>query len=498
VVHYEDALREAGVPFRTVGGRHYYDRSEVGWTIAALAAIEDPHDPVALVGALRSPFFGVTDAMLLDLHTAGGEFCYLRPLPGAADPALARAWTLLAALHRERNAVAPAAVVERLLAGTEALAAYALEPQGEARVANLLKVLDTARALEATGALTFRGLVRWLRDRGAARYEEEESAVDADDAVRLMTIHKAKGLQFPVVIVPDLGREGPWRAPVVLADRGSGRLAVNLGRLADASMTTLDWADVEAREIQRLDAEALRVLYVALTRAERQLVFPVPPRPEGKGFYQHLGTLLAAPTADVAAEDLDRARRGAGTEGSPGGATGARETLEAWRARHRALVTRGGAVDVASPADDGARSTPLPRAARQRASAAALARAALLVVDLARPADAPAAVAALGARRGARPEIVAEATRLLARALEDPMVVRARQASWLARDVPVAVGAEGSVMEDRLDILFEEPGGLVAVRLGDGATDAAPGLPPDALARALGRPVREVLRLDLA
>ena len=233
VAAYEDALRAAGIPFRTVGGRHYYDRSEVGWTIAALAAIEDPHDPVALVGALRSPFFGVTDEALRRLHAAGGEFSYQRPLPAAADPALAEAWALLGALHRERNQVAPAAVVERLLADTQVLAAYALEPQGEARVANLLKVLDTARALEATGALTFRGLVRWLRDRGAARYEEEESAVEAEDAIRLMTIHKAKGLEFPVVVVPDLGREASWRAPVVLADRGSGRLAVNLGRLGE-------------------------------------------------------------------------------------------------------------------------------------------------------------------------------------------------------------------------------------------------------------------------
>jgi ATP-dependent exoDNAse (exonuclease V) beta subunit len=189
VAAYEDALRAAGIPFRTVGGRHYYDRSEVGWTIAALSAIEDPHDAVALVGALRSPFFGVTDEALLRLHAAGGEFSYLRPLPADTAPVLGEAWALLGVLHRERNALPPAAVVERLLARTEVLAAYALEPQGEARVANLLKVLDTARALEATGALTFRGLVRWLRDRGAARYEEEESAVEAEDAVRLMTIH---------------------------------------------------------------------------------------------------------------------------------------------------------------------------------------------------------------------------------------------------------------------------------------------------------------------
>ena len=149
--------------------------------------------------------------------------------PTGADPALSAAWALLGALHRERNAVSPAAVVERLLAGTQVLAAYGLEPEGEARVANLLKVLDTARALEATGALTFRGFVRWLRDRGAARYEEEESAIDAEDAVRLMTIHKAKGLEFPVVVVPDLGRDlavagarGPGRPLVGAACREPG------------------------------------------------------------------------------------------------------------------------------------------------------------------------------------------------------------------------------------------------------------------------------------
>ena len=496
VVAYEDALRAAGIPFRTVGGRHYYDRSEVGWTIAALVAIEDPHDPVALVGALRSPFFGVTDEMLLGLHTAGGDFCYLRPLPADADPALARAWTLLAALHRERNAVAPAAVVERLLAGTEVLAAYALEPQGEARVANLLKVLDTARALEATGALTFRGLVRWLRDRGAARYEEEESAVDADDAVRLMTIHKAKGLEFPVVVIPDLGREGPWRAPVVLADRASGRLAVNLGRLGDATMTTLDWDDAEAREIQRVDAEALRVLYVALTRAEQGLVLPVPSRPEGKGFYQHLAALLGTPTDVLTPGDLERPDRGPAASAAPAGTD---ETLAAWRAGHRALIARGGAVEDAPPDGAGARVGRLTRAARQRLAAGALARAALLLVDLGRPDDAPLVVTALGGRRGARPEIVADAARLLRQAMSGPVIDRARRASWLARDVPVAIAVAGAAAEDRLDLLFEEPGGLVVVRLEGGAAEvASPGLPSDVLSRALGRPVLEVLTLSLS
>jgi ATP-dependent helicase/nuclease subunit A len=496
VAAYEDALRAAGVPFRTVGGRHYYDRSEVGWTIAALSAIEDPHDAVALVGALRSPFFGATDDALLRLHAAGGEFSYRQPLPEDADPALARAWVVLGALHRERNALSPAAVVERLLARTEVLAAYALEPQGEARVANLLKVLDTARALEARGALTFRGLVRWLRDRGAARYEEEESAVEAEDAVRLMTIHKAKGLEFPVVVVLDLGREAPRRAPVLLADRGTGRLAVNLGRVGDAALTTLDWGDSEAREIQRLDAEAVRVLYVALTRAERVLVLPVPTRPEGNAFFQHLGAVLGTPTDVLGAQDLESPARGGREAPSPAGTD---ETLETWSGRHAALVARGGAADVASRADDAVGAEEPGRSARRRAAAASLARAALLEVDLEKPADGPSVVAALGARRGARAEVVSEATRLLGRALTGAVIDRARRAGRWLRNVPVAAVVSDAVVEERLDLVWEEGDELVVVRVGGGFGDrAAPPLPDAVLASALGRPVREALVLDLA
>ena len=494
VAAYEDALRAAGVPFRTVGSRTYYDRSEVGWTIAALAAIEDPHDPVALVGVLRSPFFGISDETLLRLHAQGGEFCYLRPLPAGADPALAHAWDLLGALHLERNAVPAAAVVERLLSETAVLAAYALEPEGEARVANLLKVLDTARALEATGALTFRGLVRWLRDRGASRYEEGESAVDAEDAVRLMTIHKAKGLQFPVVVVPDLGREGPWRPPTVLADRASGRLAVNLGELGDDVMTTLDWEEAEAREILRVDAESIRVLYVALTRAERHLVLPVPPRAGTRGFYQLLGSLLGAPTDVLAPGDL--ARRGAGGE-VPVDPRCDGETLHQWRGRIRELLARGGATESQAAGVEAPRALRPTRGARQHAAAVALARAALLQIDLSRPDDAAKVVSALGGRRGARGETVDEAAGLLARALATPVMARARAASWVARDVPVAADAGGVVVEDRLDMLFEEPGGLVVVRTASPEDGASPRLSPETLAAALGRPIRDVLVLDL-
>jgi hypothetical protein len=309
-----------------------------------------------------------------------------------------------------------------------------------------------------------------------------------------MTIHKAKGLEFPVVVVPDLGREGLWRAPVVLADHISGRLAVSLGRPGDTGLTTLDWADAEARETQRLDAEALRVLYVALTRAERTLVLPVPARPEGKGFYQHLAGLLGDPTDVMAADDLTPAARARAAAPPAAG-----ETFEAWRARRRDLLGRARAAgDEGRPRSEDPGGGASTRAARLRAAAAQLARAALLQIDLGRSGDAPALIAALGSSRGVRPDVVAEAARLLVRALADPVIGRARRAPWLTRDVPVAVEVEGAVAEDRLDIVFEEEGELVVVRAGLPADGPSVGLPAEILSPALGRPIREVAILNLA
>jgi ATP-dependent helicase/nuclease subunit A len=495
---YEDAFREAGVPFRTVGSRHYYDRSEVGWTVAALAAIEDPHDAVALVGALRSPYFGVTDDALAALRALGGRLTYATDLPAGADPALAAAWALLRELHGARNAVAPPALVERLLVRTQVLAAYGLDPHGEARLANLLKVLDTARALEGSGVATFRALVRWLRDRGAARYEEEESLVEGEDAVRLMTIHKAKGLEFPVVVVPDLARAAPAREPVLLGDRASGRLGVRLARGRGVpALATLDWEELVEREGRRADAEALRLLYVALTRARQRLVLPLPPRPEPGGFLDHLVPLLDGAVERVVVA-VDGAPRGAA--GPPAGEPGvAGESLDAWRARRAALLATGARAD---PAIAGGEPAPPPVTDPTRARVARLVRATLAVADLACAAEAEALVAALGARHRLPADAVATARRGVATALAAPVLARAREAAWRLRDVPVAAEIDGVAVDERADLVFEEGGALVLVAwaAGDEPPDAAARRArlAAALGRALGRPVRETVVVPAA
>src|SRR5262249_19719360 len=151
---------------------------------------ENPYDPVALLAALRSPFFGAADGAFLAHAAAGGAFSYLAPLPPGADPVLADAWRILRELHARRIRESAAATVEALYAETEVLATYALDPHGDQRVANLLRILDTARALEAAGRPTFRALVRWLAAQDAGGYEETESPIaeEGDDVLRLMTV----------------------------------------------------------------------------------------------------------------------------------------------------------------------------------------------------------------------------------------------------------------------------------------------------------------------
>jgi len=498
VALYEEAFRDAAVPFRTVGGRHYYDRSEVGWVIACLSAIEDPHDPVALVGALRSPFFGLADRDLLALRQAGGELCYLRDLPAGAGLPARDAWALLRELHQARNALAAPALVEQLYVRTQVVAAYALDPHGEARVANLLKVLDTARTLEATGVLTFRGLVRWLTARGAARYEEAESALEGEDAVRLLTIHRAKGLEFPVVVVPDLGREGRPGVRRLLVDRTTGQVEVSLGAVDDRPLVTAGWEAAEARDAARADAEALRLLYVAMTRAKRRLVLPVPGSAGPGSFAAHLGALFEDEATPVCPVPTEAPPPAAGT--SPA----AIESLATWRAARRALLARASAPSTpvlrpsAAPGTGGGDRAGRDRAAGRRLGA--LVHAALAAVDLARPETAAELVRALGTRQGAPPDLVAAALRRVRGALTGPVLARARRAAWVAREVPVTAEVEGALVDGRVDLVFEEAGGLVVVEFkvegdADDAADAAEQvrLYAAALARALGRPIREAL-----
>ncbi|MGE0702705.1 MAG: 3'-5' exonuclease, partial [Vicinamibacterales bacterium] len=191
-----------------------------------------------------------------------------------ADPVthlqpIADALRLLQRLHRGRNYRPVADTVGRLLAETRAHVGFILRPAGEQALANVLHVSELARQYEAAGGISFRGFIDELRTAAETETAEAPILEDSSDGVRLMTVHKAKGLEFPVVILADLtcrlSRDDASR----FVDAAKSLCAMRIGGWAPH-----DLHDHEAIEVARDRAEGVRLAYVAATRARDLLVVP--------------------------------------------------------------------------------------------------------------------------------------------------------------------------------------------------------------------------------
>jgi ATP-dependent exoDNAse (exonuclease V) beta subunit len=272
---YVQALEARGIPQVLVGGKTFHDREEVESLRAALAAIEWPDDQLSVFATLRGPLFAIGDEELLEWrHTFRRPFHPFRiPDDLSESPHLqpiAEALGLLQRLHRRRNYIPVADTIHQLLAATRAHVGFVLRSGGEQALANVLHVAELARQYEQAGGISFRGFVDELR--GAAEGAQAAEAPileEGSDGVRLMTVHKAKGLEFPVVILADptckltRAEAGRWIDP----DRGI--CAVKL-----AGLSPIDLLHHGVEELAREQAEAVRLAYVAATRARDVLVVP--------------------------------------------------------------------------------------------------------------------------------------------------------------------------------------------------------------------------------
>jgi ATP-dependent exoDNAse (exonuclease V) beta subunit len=190
-------------------------------------------------------------------------------VPDALAP-LAESLRGLADLHRKRNYCPVAETIGRLLELTRAHAGFILWRGGEQVLANVLQIQELARQYEAEGGLSFRGFVDELRA-AAARSQTPEAPIleEGTEGVRIMTVHKAKGLEFPVVILADIGCKLNRAYAQRHLDSARGLAAINL-----AGWTPLDLSERNDLEIGRDRAEAVRLAYVAATRARDVLVVP--------------------------------------------------------------------------------------------------------------------------------------------------------------------------------------------------------------------------------
>ncbi len=279
----EEALVAARLRFTVEGGKSFFDRQEVHEALAVLRAVDDPGDRVALVAALRSAFFGVSDRDIVAYCLSGGRLDapLERNRPGAE--ALAPALALLEELHQLRRQTSAAALLERLFDETRVLAALTRSRRGEAQIANLEKVAALAREAGGLGVLTLRGFVRLLEDRAAnAREEPDLPATRPADphTIRILSIHKAKGLEAPIVALYDTADEGRAAVDTVPLWQ-EGRIAVGFR----GGCQPPGWDALVRQEEKKARAESRRLLYVACTRARDLLVVPRPPADAALGAF---------------------------------------------------------------------------------------------------------------------------------------------------------------------------------------------------------------------
>ena len=296
---YEQALRLQGLSTLAAGGRGWWARQQIQDLCSYLAALANPRDDEALLGLLASPLVGASsDALALLALAARAQ--KRRPWDALNDPAtrvpeadVARLAAFRAWFAEERAAAARRGLDE-LLARVVERTGYDLHvlalPGGARRLANIHRLMALAAAFEARRGRDLRGLVDLAASELAADAPQPDAPVDLGglDAVRLMTIHAAKGLEFPVVVIADLGRQGITTHPDLLVD--GDRVGLRLIDLEGQSAKALDFDAIAAERKRADDAEERRVMHVALTRAEERLIVSgsarladawPPPRPGG-------------------------------------------------------------------------------------------------------------------------------------------------------------------------------------------------------------------------
>jgi ATP-dependent helicase/nuclease subunit A len=269
-----EKLRAQNIPFVVEGERYFYRTPEVTDVLNLLRALEDSSNRIALVGFLRSALGGFTDAELALLQQKNG-LRMDKPLPKEFSGAGHRgSWELLQNLRRRVSREPLKRVLHHIYEDTFLLELAARSYHRDQTIANLNKLRRLMESFAEEGETSLRGLLtkidRFIED---DRLEGESPLADESyDAVRLLTIHKAKGLEFPVVWLPGLHRNagGNPDSTQVKAryDWSSGRLGISLGGQARNIGDFILKNEMDARE----EAEDVRVLYVAMTRARDHLI----------------------------------------------------------------------------------------------------------------------------------------------------------------------------------------------------------------------------------
>ncbi len=513
---YEEALREAGIPYRVIGGRRVAHREEVEELRALLRVVDRPSDTTALVATLRSSLFGFSDEELAAFVSAGGQLDYMTQAPPAPafDARFAAAFTFLRDLHVRRTSISPAALLTEIYTKTHLLPLHSLQPHGAQRVANLLQLVETLRTFSQRSAATLTALNRFLASQTLAMLENDAPFLEEHEpAVRLLTVHQAKGLEFPVVVLADAGYRRQHASQTGIIERMSGRLELKLGS-RDVQCTTLGWREAETQEQEREAAEERRLWYVAATRVRDHLIVPVVLSSEAEAKPTEHWAMTAALAARIAeptppepeaqerkdTKDVfiyrlpDAALQTEATKMAtsvlvPHVASDAKalHDFRAWEQARADVLVRGRqttaitTVTALTAVEPWVRTSPPDEAASPREGQASGLRFGRAVHAALRRATTHGLAPETAASSVRTVEEQAEIARLVQATLSSPLMQRARHSASRFAEVPFSLHLSGRLLEGIIDFAFIEDGAWILM---DFKTDHVAGAQADA--RAVG------------
>jgi ATP-dependent helicase/nuclease subunit A len=527
---YVRGLEARGIPHLLVGSKSFHSREEVETVRAALNAIEWPDDELSVFATLRGSLFALEDERLYNFRHEYKRWFPFLPKPAEVPADFAPVWQALeelARLHRGRNRRAVADTVNQLLEATRAHAGFALRPAGDQVLANVYRIADLARSYELEGGISFRGFVELL-DEQSKKAESAEAPVleEGAEGVRIMTVHAAKGLEFPIVYLADITANLTAKEPDRYVDSVRKLCAQRL--MGCTPFELLQHADAEQAKEK---AEGVRVAYVAATRAKDLLVVPgvgteelkeswvsplhkalypeprnarrsqlapgcppfgettvlnLPPeypddpsiRPGEFQLGEHHVTWWDPATLRLGVEPSVGLRQ---EEILAGGSPDSQRAYQAWRDQRSQALAKGGVAtfQISTPtelteAPDGfwinvpvvevARASDRPKGPRF----GTLVHAILHDVDLADP-DVAGVAALHGRLTGADAAEVAAAAQAAGAALEHPLMQEAARTQRLHREYPVMLKLRHGFVEGKADLVFQNPDGWTLV---DFKTDA--------------------------
>jgi ATP-dependent exoDNAse (exonuclease V) beta subunit len=280
---YEDELRRAGLPTYRATGKGYFGQQQVVDLLMYLRLLQNRYDDTALLSVLASPFVGVSNDALALLRRVASRRPLFTGLEHSLPPGLGERDERLMRAFRQRYdrlvEAMPRLSLERLCEQVVAEHDYDLavlaQWDGRRRYANMRKLARLARSYEELRGPDVEGFVRFVAEQEAVGARELEAVAEEEgaDAVRLLTIHAAKGLEFKVVLVADAGRDRVAPSPDEILALPDGRFGFRVADPVTAKQRgAFDYEAVKEARQEAERAERLRLYYVAMTRAKERLI----------------------------------------------------------------------------------------------------------------------------------------------------------------------------------------------------------------------------------